>query len=246
MTNTATLNLQTINQSNDFIANAKKALRADMINSRKLTLDSITAVAALSYSLFIHNNPDSDFSIYRANSTEISESRLRQQLINSIFNKQQLEELQSSEGRVIYNKVRAGMIVFRDNLNRLHALWHDAADSQDFINKVFEVVESYGSLAKILKANKTSNQAGNQASNQAGSRVAESESESDVVNTNETGNKSVYNKISTDLTHVLNLVEKSESLDLATIELIGAMYKKIAKAVAAKPSAKEVKADKAA
>nr|DAT12641.1 MAG TPA: hypothetical protein [Caudoviricetes sp.] len=41
MTNTATLNLQTINQSNDFITNAKKALRADMINSRKLTLDSI-------------------------------------------------------------------------------------------------------------------------------------------------------------------------------------------------------------
>lgn len=234
MTNTATLNLQTINQSNDFIANAKKALRADMINSRKLTLDSITAVAALSYSLFIHNNPDSDFSIYRANSTEISESRLRQQLINSIFNKQQLEELQSSEGRVIYNKVRAGMIVFRDNLNRFHALWHDAADSRDFINKVFEVVESYGSLAKILKANKTSTQ------------VAESESESDTVNTNETGNKSVYNKISTDLTHVLNLVEKSESLDLATIELIGAMYKKIAEAVAAKPSVKEVKADKVA
>lgn len=234
MTNTATLNLQTINQSNDFIANAKKALRADMINSRKLTLDSITAVAALSYSLFIHNNPDSDFSIYRANSTEISESRLRQQLINSIFNKQQLEELQSSEGRVIYNKVRAGMIVFRDNLNRFHALWHDAADSRDFINKVFEVVESYGSLAKILKANKTSTQ------------VAESESESDAVNTSEIGNKSVYNKISTDLTHVLNLVEKSESLDLATIELIGAMYKKIAEAVAAKPSVKEVKADKVA
>lgn len=242
MTNTATLNLQSINQSNDFIANAKKALRADMINCRKLTLDSITAVAALSYSLFIHNNPNSDFSIYRVNSTEISESRLRQQLINSIFNKQQLEELQSSEGRVIYNKVRAGMIVFRDNLNRFHALWHDAADSQDFINKVFEVVESYGSLAKILKTHKTSNQAGNQ----AGGQVAGSESESDAVNTSEIGNKSVYNKISTDLTHVLNLVEKSESLDLATIELIGAMYKKIAEAVAAKPSAKEVKADKVA
>lgn len=244
MTNTATLNLQTINQSNDFITNAKKALRADMVNSRKLTLDSITAVAALSYSLFIHNNPDSDFSIYRANSTEISESRLRQQLINSIFNKQQLEELQSSEGRVIYNKIRAGMIVFKDNLNRFHALWHDAADSQDFINKVFEVVESYGSLAKILKANKTSNQA----SNQTGTQVAKSESESDAENTNEdsTGNKSVYNKISTDLTHVLNLVEKSESLDLATIELIGAMYKKIAEAVAAKPSAKEIKASKVA
>lgn len=238
MTNIATLNLQTINQSNDFIINAKKALRADMINSRKLTLDSITAVAALSYSLFIHNNPDSDFSIYRVNSTEISESRLRQQLINSIFNKQQLEELQSSEGRVIYNKVRAGMIVFRDNLNRFHALWHDAIDSHDFINKVFEVVESYGSLAKILKANKTSSQTANQ--------VAESESESDVVNASEAGNKSVYNKISTDLTHVLNLVEKSESLDLATIELISAMYKKIAEAVAAKPSIKEVKAGKVA
>lgn len=236
MTNTATLNLQTINQSNDFITNAKKALRADIINSRKLTLDSITAVAALSYSLFIHNNPDSDFSIYRVNSTEISESRLRQQLINSIFNKQQLEELQSSEGRVIYNKVRAGMIVFRDNLNRFHALWHDATDSQNFINKVFEVVESYGSLAKILKANKTSTQ------------VAESESESDTESTNgnSAGNKSVYNKISTDLTHVLNLVEKSESLDLATIELIGAMYKKIAEAVAAKPVTKEVKAGKVA
>lgn len=244
MTNTATLNLQTINQSNDFIANAKKALRADMVNSRKLTLDSITAVAALSYSLFIHNNPDSDFSIYRINSTEISDSRLRRQLINSIFNKQQLEELQSSEGRVIYNKVRAGMIVFRDNLNRFHALWHDAADSQDFINKIFEVVESYGSLAKILRANKTSNQAANQAANQ----VAESESESDTESTNgdSAGNKSVYNKIFTNLTHVLNLVEKSESLDLATIELIGAMYKKIAEAVAAKPSTKEIKASKVA
>lgn len=242
MTNTATLNLQTINQSNDFIANAKKALRADIVNSRKLTLDSITAVAALSYSLFIHNNPDSDFSIYRVNSTEISESRLRQQLINSIFNKQQLEELQSSEGRVIYNKVRAGMIVFRDNLNRFHALWHDATDSQDFINKIFEVVESYGSLAKILKANKTSNQTGTQ--------VAKSESESDTEDSTDTGSstgdKSIYNKISTDLTHVLNLVEKSESLDLATIELIGAMYKKIAEAVAAKPSTKEIKADKVA
>ena len=236
MTNTATLNLQTINQSNDFIANAKKALRADMVNSRKLTLDSITAIAALSYSLFIHNNPDSDFSIYRVNSTEISESRLRQQLINSIFNKQQLEELQSSEGRVIYNKVRAGMIVFKDNLNRFHALWHNAADSQDFINKVFEVVESYGSLAKILKANKTSTQ------------VAKSESESDPESTNggSAGNKSVYNKISIDLTHVLDLVEKSESLDLATIELIGEMYKKIAEAVAAKPLTKEVKASKVA
>lgn len=133
MTNIATLNLQTINQSDDFIANAKKALRADMVNSRKLTLDSITAVAALSYSLFIHNNPDSDFSIYRVNSTEISESRLHQQLINSIFNKQQLEELQSSKGRVIYNKVRAGMIIFKDNLNRFHALWHDAEAKYDYL-----------------------------------------------------------------------------------------------------------------
>nr|DAT12640.1 MAG TPA: hypothetical protein [Caudoviricetes sp.] len=123
--------------------------------------------------------------------------------------------------------MRAGMIVFRDNLNRFHALWHDAADSRDFINKVFEVVESYGSFAKILKANKTSNQASSQTANQ----VAESESESDAVNTSETGNKSVYNKISTDLTHVLNLVEKSESLDLATIELIGAMYKRIPKRI---------------
>lgn len=236
MTNTTTLNLQKINKFNDFLANAKKALRADMANSRKLTLNSITAVAALSYSLFIHNNPNSDFLICRANSTEISESRLRQQLINSIFNKQQLEELQSSEGRVIYNKVRAGMIIFKDNLNRFHALWHDATNSHDFINKVFEVVESYGSLAKILKANKTSTQ------------VADSDSNSDTESTNgdSAGNKSVYNKIFTDLTHVLNLVEKSESLDLATIELIGAMYKKIAEAVAAKPSTKEIKASKVA
>ena len=133
MTNIATLNLQTINQSDDFIANAKKALRADMVNSRKLTLDSITAVAALSYSLFIHNNPDSDFLIYRVNSTEISESRLRQQLINSIFNKQQLEELQSSEGRVIYNKVCAGMIIFKDNLNRFHALWHNTKTKYNYL-----------------------------------------------------------------------------------------------------------------
>lgn len=44
MTNIATLNLQTINQSDDFIANAKKALRADMVNSRKLTLDRFHAL----------------------------------------------------------------------------------------------------------------------------------------------------------------------------------------------------------
>lgn len=51
MTNITTLNLQTINQSDDFIANAKKALRADMVNSRKLTLDSITAVGRIARAL---------------------------------------------------------------------------------------------------------------------------------------------------------------------------------------------------
>lgn len=45
MTNITTLNLQTINQSDDsLLPTQKKALSADMINSRKLTLDRFHAL----------------------------------------------------------------------------------------------------------------------------------------------------------------------------------------------------------
>lgn len=228
MTNAIT-NLQTINQSNDFIANAKKALRADMVNSRKLTLDSITAVTALSFSLFIHNNPESDYSIYKPNSTEISESRLRKQLVNAIFNKQQLAELQTSEGRVIYNKVKAGMIVFFKEFNQLGKLWQEATDTSDYISKVYTVVEGYGSLSKILKLGKKESIRNSESSN------AESDSESDNTTDSTdmptTSNKSVYNKVSTDLTHILNLIEKTDNLDNDLIQLLNAGIQKIVKTV---------------
>lgn len=225
----AITNLQTINQSNDFIANAKKALRADMVNSRKLTLDSITAVTALSFSLFINNNPESDYSIYRTNSTEISERRLRKQLINAIFNKSQLEELQSSEGRVIYNKVKAGMIIFNKEFNKLGKLWREVTNSKDYIAKVFTIVEGYGSLSKILKLGKNESIHKNQINDSDSESTPDSES-SDTT-TGATSRKSIYNKVSTDLTHILNLLEKADALDNDLIQLLNAGIQKIVKTV---------------
>lgn len=238
----AITNLQTINQSNDFIANAKRALKADMVNSRKLTLDSITAVTALSFSLFIHNNPESDYSIYKTNSTEISESRLRKQLVNAIFNKQQLAELQTSEGRVIYNKVKAGMIIFFKEFNQLGKLWKEATDTNDYIAKVFAVVEGYGSLSKILKIAKKDESIHNSESN-----TPESDSESSSeTETPATSNKSVYNKVSTDLTHILNLIEKTENLDDDLILLLNSGIQKIVKTVQEKTKVNNLESESVA
>lgn len=223
MTIQAQINLDSINQSNSFIAYAKKSLNNDITQSKKLTTESITSVVCLSVSLYMNNDSASDYSIFKKDSLEVSESRLRTRILDSIFTIKQKEELQDSAGRVIYNKIKAGLIIFNKDFKTLCDLWLQAKQGNgdsEFINKARELVESYGSMTKILKLGKAESQ-GN-----------ESESDSqDETQENESIQKSVYNKVNTDFNHIINLLEKSESLDSDLLTMVTTNIKKISEVV---------------
>lgn len=219
----AQINLDSINQSNSFIAYAKKSLNNDIAQSKKLTTESITSVVCLSVSLYMNNDSASEYSIFKKDSLEVSESKLRTRILDSIFTIKQKEELQDSAGRVIYNKIKAGLIIFNKDFKTLCDLWLKAKQGDgdsEFINRVRELVESYGSMTKILKLGKAEPQ-GN-----------ESESDSqDETQENESIQKSVYNKVNNDFNHIINLLEKSESLDSDLLTMVTTNIKKISEVV---------------
>lgn len=220
----AQVNLDSINQSNNFIAYAKKSLNNDIAQSKKLTIESITSVVCLSVSLYINNDSASEYSILKKDSTDISESKLRTRILDSIFTIKQKEELQDSQGRVIYNKIKAGLIIFNKDFNDLLKLWDSARKNNgdsEFIKSVRSLVESYGSMTKILKLNKAT----------AESNESESDSQ-DETQENESIQKSLYNKVNTDFNHILNLLEKAESLDADLLNMITTNIKKISGVVA--------------
>ena len=103
-------------------------------------------------------------------------------------------------------------------------LWDSARKNNgdsEFIDSVRELVESYGSMTKILKLGKAESQSN------------ESESESDgETQENESIQKSLYNKVNTDFNHILNLLEKAESLDADLLNMITTNIKKISGVVA--------------
>ena len=223
MTIQSQINLDSINQSNSFIAYAKKSLNNDITQSKKLTTESITSIICLAVSLYMNNDSASEYSIFKKDSLEVSESRLRTRILDSIFTIKQKEELQDSTGRVIYNKIKAGLIIFNKDFKTLCDLWSQAKQSNgdsEFINRVRELVESYGSMTKVLKLGKAESQ-GN-----------ESESDSqDETQENESIQKSLYNKVNNDFNHIINLLEKSESLDSDLLTMVTTNIKKISEVV---------------
>lgn len=223
MTIQSQINLDSINQSNSFIAYAKKSLNNDISQSKKLTTESITSIVCLSVSLYMNNDSASEYSIFKKDSLEVSESRLRTRILDSIFTIKQKEELQDSAGRVIYNKIKAGLIIFNKDFKTLCDLWLQAKQGggdSEFISKARELVESYGSMTKILKLNKSTAEAN------------ESESDSqDETQEDESIHKSLYNKVNTDFNHIINLLEKSESLDSDLLTMVTTNIKKISEVV---------------
>lgn len=160
MTNITTMskesiNLDSINQSSYFINNARAALTRDVVESQVLTLSSITACATLAYSLYINNAVNSDFNILNPATGEVSENKLRKLIIDSVFAIKQAEYLQSAAGRVIYNKVRAGIIVFNHCRPALAKAWQAAKKAENpeqaFIDSTTLIVAELGSMTRILK-----------------------------------------------------------------------------------------------
>lgn len=241
---TATINLEVVQQSNYFISYAKKTVANDIKQTKKLTFDTITAITSLAVSFYVANNSKSDLNIINLNDNTINYKKLRARILDSIFNVQQLEELQSSAGRVIYNKIKAGLLIFEFNLSKLCKLWKTYKNQENgeslFIQEVYQIVESYQSLTKILTLGKNESIRKQSEDEQ---KIADSDSESleQESDTESESSKSLFNRVSTDINHIVNLLERAESIDLDTIDVLTVGIRKISGLIAKSVNLESVK-----
>ena len=250
MKNVNTINLEVVQQSDFFIKYAKKTLAYDIKQTQRLTFDTITAITSLAVSFYVANNSKSDLNIINLNDNTINYKKLRARILDSIFNVQQLEELQSSAGRVIYNKIKAGLLIFEFNLSKLCKIWKECKGKDNgeslFIQEVYSIVESYQSLTKILALGK--NESIHKKSEDE-RKTTDSDSESESSESSESlesdteseSNKSLFNKVSTDINHIVNLLEKAESIDLDTIDILTVGIRKISGLIAKSVNLESVK-----
>lgn len=249
---TATINLEVIQQSNYFISYAKRTVANDIKQTKKLTFDTITAITSLAVSFYVANNSKSELNIINLSDNTINYKKLRGRILDSIFNVQQLEELQSSAGRVIYNKIKAGLLIFEFNLSKLCKLWKNYKSQENgeslFIQEVYQIVESYQSLTKILALGKnesihkkSEDEQKTTDSDSESSDTESSDTESLESDTESESTKSLYNKVSTDINHIINLLEKSESIDVDTIDVLTVGIRKISGIIAKSVNLESVK-----
>ena len=236
------MNINYINLYNSFTSQARSAIAEEIKQSQQLTFKTVASITALCVAVVLKDSPDSKSSVVKTKSITVSESKLRNVILESLYpNIKERKQLNTSAGRPIYNKIRAGLILFSKESKKLFRLWYDCYNTkvessslEDFTAGVLAIVESYKSLTKILDiAKKKQDSKGN----------TDNESESDSTKQAQqapesVSNKSLYNKISTDLTHVVNLLEKADSLDGETLAMITAGVAKISEVIQAKTQAK--------
>lgn len=189
---------------------AVEAFKAEETITRNATLHTIaTCVNLLTY-IYVSNGYESKDSIIKSNSQELNENRARKALAESIFGKEK-SQLQNSAGRVIYNKLKAAIIVFNENrsklINGLTSVNINSTNPAELLTKAESIVNSYESLAKILAKAK-----GAKAASISSVKVTtDSDSDSD---SNPESNKTEYERIQTAFTQILNRLGKVQKSDI--------------------------------
>ena len=225
-----------INLYNDFLANAKATISQEKQDLQKLTFKTITSVIGLIQAIIESDSHSGNAeSVFIKDSQEISESKLRTRIFSILFNVEEKSELKSGEGRAVYKKVRAGLIVWNLNQDSLHKLWIKVtthkADScvNDILQAVAPMVESYGSLTKILELGKNP-QKPKATDKGAITCKVDSDSESTTSNessTQEESQKSPFTRIAESLANIRKTLDKMESIDVLESDIISKTLKEL-------------------
>ena len=223
-----------INLYNDFLANAKATISQEKEDLQKLTFKTISSVVGLIQAIIESDNRAGNAeSVFIKDSQEISESKLRTRIFSTLFNVEEKAELKSGEGRAVYKKVRAGLIVWSLNQDALHSLWikktTNKKDSSvnDILQAIAPVVESYGSLTKILELGKNPQK---QKATDKGAITCKVDSDSESTTDNEsdsTSQKSPYTRIAESLANVRKTLDKMESIDALESDIISKTLKEL-------------------
>lgn len=225
-----------INLYNDFLANAKATISQEKQDLQKLTFKTITSVVGLIQAIIESDNHSGNAeSVFIKDSQEISESKLRTRIFSTLFNVDEKTELKSGEGRAVYKKVRAGLIVWSLNKDSLHSLWvkktTNKKDSSvnDILQAVAPIVESYGSLTKILELGKNPQKP---KATDKGALYCKVDSDSESTTSNESDStaesqKSPFTRIAESLANVRKTLDKMESIDVLESDIISKTLKEL-------------------
>lgn len=191
---------------------AAEAFKAEEAVARNAALHTVAACVNLLTYIYVSNGYESKDSIIKSNSQELNENKARKALSESIFGKEK-SQLQNSAGRVIYNKLKAAIIVFSENrsklINGLSANNINSANPSELLAKAESIVNSYESLAKILAKTKSAKAAGISSIKV----TANSDSDSDSDSSPES-NKTEYERIQMAFTQILNRLGKVQKADI--------------------------------
>lgn len=217
-----TFNLDSINQSKSFIDYAKQAIKKDIEQTKNLTFESICSVVCLSVSLYKNYTAD----IINKKDSSINQNKLRTLILDSLFTVKDKKDLQDSQGRVIYNKIKAGLIIFNKDLHKLCKLWEslnkeETQESQAvFIAEVLKIVESYKSLTKILAIAKKEKKQTESESESTKTTESEVMEESEDMEDSTESTKSDYTRVNEALSLVIKLLDREEKRDSNFLNMV--------------------------
>ena len=221
----ASNNMQVVTSNKSFIDYAKITIANEQETTKKLTFATVASVVCLAVSLYKKSTSE-----VLNKDGGINQNKLRGLILDSLFSIKEKKTLQSSTGRVIYNKIKAGLIVFNKDFSKLLKAWESYAKNENeesmrqFINEVESIVESYKSLTKILdmvKKPKTKKEesATESESETLTDEVAESESDSDSDEVAES-TKSDYTRVNESLSLVIKLLDREEKRDSNFLNMV--------------------------
>lgn len=141
-----------INQSSAFIKITRESFTNEITQANNLTICTISATLSLITSYYVADDYESPDSIRKTNSTDINEKRVRARITKDVFSTPLLKSLNSGAQRQAYQKIKAGCWLFKKHRSELLGLFVDGIDNAEILKKSTTIVESYGSLAKIICA----------------------------------------------------------------------------------------------
>jgi hypothetical protein len=216
-------NLQVVTNNKAFIEYAKLTIENDREVTKKLTFTTIASVVCLAVSFYKKSTSE-----VLNKDGGVNQNKLRSLILDSLFSIKEKKTLQSSNGRVIYNKIKAGLIVFNKDFSKLLKAWESYAKDENgesmrqFIDEVESIVESYKSLTKILDLTKKPKAKKEESTTESESEtltdeVAESESDSDEV---AESTKSDYTRVNEALSLVIKLLDREEKRDSNFLNMV--------------------------
>lgn len=141
-----------INQSVAFVKIARESFTDEITQANNLTIRTISATLSLIASYYAADDYESPESICKVNSTNINEKRVRERIAKDVFSTPLLKNLSAGAQRQAYQKIKAGCWLFTKHRSELLRLFVDGIDNTEILKKSTTIVESYGSLAKIICA----------------------------------------------------------------------------------------------